>query len=125
MRGRPNHGLCRHRSPQEGGTRYFEQRSGRSGVVPPYRSATLQKLHDYLHSHLQPWFKADVHAILDEPDVAAVREGRYVGMHIRRGDKKIEATRVRTQVRECLPCWLSLTMVWLSVANGTAGGANT
>lgn len=40
-----------------------------------------------MHSHVQPWFKADVEAILDEPDIAAVREGKYVGMHIRRTDK--------------------------------------
>lgn len=48
-----------------------------------------QKLYDYMYSHVQPWFKADIQAILDEPDIAALRRGRYIGMHIRRTDKLI------------------------------------
>eukprot|EP00903_Cladosiphon_okamuranus_P007625 g7394.t1 len=49
----------------------------------------IAKLYDFIYSHAQPWFKADVQAILDEPDIAALREGKYVGMHIRRTDKLI------------------------------------
>eukprot|EP00903_Cladosiphon_okamuranus_P007636 g7405.t1 len=64
-----------------------------SPVLPEPRSDEfmdiLAKLYDYMHSHLQPWFKADVQAILDEPDIAALRQGKYVGMHIRRTDKLI------------------------------------
>eukprot|EP00903_Cladosiphon_okamuranus_P007624 g7393.t1 len=48
-----------------------------------------EKLYDYMHSYLQPWFKADVQSMLDEPDIAALREEKYVGMHIRRTDKII------------------------------------
>lgn len=49
----------------------------------------LQGLFHYLHSHLQPWFTADVQAIRDEPDIASLMEGNYVGIHIRRTDKLI------------------------------------
>eukprot|EP00903_Cladosiphon_okamuranus_P007627 g7396.t1 len=49
----------------------------------------LAMLYEHLTSHLQPWFKADVEAILAEPDIAAVRAGTYVSMHIRRTDKQI------------------------------------
>lgn len=59
----------------------------------------FQRLFDYLHSHLQPWFRADVEAILNEPDLVAVGEGEYVSMHIRRGDKLLrEATKTKTEV---------------------------
>ncbi|CAN0323174.1 unnamed protein product [Ectocarpus sp. 12 AP-2014] len=44
-------------------------------------------LYEYLLSNLQPWCKADVQAILDEPEIAALRSGHYVSMHIRRTDK--------------------------------------
>eukprot|EP00903_Cladosiphon_okamuranus_P007629 g7398.t1 len=57
----------------------------------------VARLYDYLNSHVQPWFKDDVQAILDEPDVAAVREGKYVGMHIRRGDKELEVQHTETK----------------------------
>lgn len=63
-----------------------------------FRVRFFQRLYDYLHSNVQPWFKADVQAILDEPDVAAVREGKYVGMHIRRGDKELEVKHTETKV---------------------------
>lgn len=48
-----------------------------------------QMLYEHLNSHLQPWFEADVQALLAEPDIAAVRAGKYVSMHIRRTDKQI------------------------------------
>lgn len=55
---------------------------------------------DHLQSHLQPWFKADVQRILDEPGTAAVRNGTYLSMHIRRTDKKREARPRKTEVCE-------------------------
>ncbi|CAM9879742.1 unnamed protein product [Ectocarpus sp. 8 AP-2014] len=50
----------------------------------------MAMLHNLLHTHIQPWFKADVQAILDEPGIAAMRSGKYVGLHIRRTDKANE-----------------------------------
>ena len=46
-------------------------------------------LYEHLTAYFQPWFKADVEAILAEPDIAAVRAGKYVSMHIRRTDKQL------------------------------------
>ena len=42
---------------------------------------------DYFHSHWQPWVKRDIQAILDGPTIAPVRDGPYVGIHVRRSDK--------------------------------------
>lgn len=53
---------------------------------------------DHLHSYLQPWFKADIQRILDEPDIAEMRNGKYVGMHIRRTDKANEVKLTKTEV---------------------------
>ncbi|CAM9255484.1 unnamed protein product [Ectocarpus sp. 12 AP-2014] len=58
---------------------------------------TQAMLLDHLQSHLQPWFKADVQHILDEPATAAVRNGTYLSMHIRRTDKKREARPRKTE----------------------------
>ncbi|CAM9212405.1 unnamed protein product, partial [Ectocarpus sp. 13 AM-2016] len=58
---------------------------------------TQAMLLDHLQSHLQPWFKADVQHILDEPGTAAVRNGTYLSMHIRRTDKKREARPRKTE----------------------------
>lgn len=44
-------------------------------------------LADHLMSHLQPWLVDDIHAILNEPEPAAVKGHRYIGIHVRRGDK--------------------------------------
>ena len=49
----------------------------------------LQILLNYIHSHRQSWVKRDIHAILDEPEVAGVRDFPYLGIHIRRGDKAV------------------------------------
>ncbi|CAM9795718.1 unnamed protein product [Ectocarpus fasciculatus] len=57
---------------------------GRSGVET---MEIFANLYEYLLSNLQPWCKADVQAILDEPEIAALRSGKYVSMHIRRTDK--------------------------------------
>lgn len=57
-----------------------------------------QMLVDHLHSYLQPWFKADIQRILDEPDIAEIRNGKYVGMHIRRTDKANEIKLTKTEV---------------------------
>ncbi|CBN75391.1 hypothetical protein Esi_0090_0082 [Ectocarpus siliculosus] len=57
-----------------------------------------QMLVDHLHSYLQPWFKADIQRILDEPDIAEMRNGKYVGMHIRRTDKANETKLTKTEV---------------------------
>lgn len=65
----------------------------------------FQKLYDYINSYLQPWFKADVQALLDQPDIAAARKGNYVGMHIRRTDKQVfdRAKFVPTEVKAWAP----------------------
>ncbi|CAM9619263.1 unnamed protein product [Ectocarpus fasciculatus] len=57
----------------------------------------MAMLHNLLHTHVQPWFKADVEAILDKPDVAAMRSGKYIGIHIRRTDKAKEVQPVKTK----------------------------
>lgn len=59
----------------------------------------FQILYDYLHSNLQPWFEADVQAILDEPDITTLRGEEYIGMHIRRTDKDLEVKHTETKVR--------------------------
>lgn len=46
----------------------------------------VARLLEHLHSHLQPWFRADVNAILREPDIGALGAREYVSMHVRRGD---------------------------------------
>ncbi|CAM9127186.1 unnamed protein product, partial [Ectocarpus sp. 4 AP-2014] len=58
---------------------------------------TQAMLLDHLQSHLQPWFKRDVQHVLDEPGTAAVRNGTYLSMHIRRTDKKHEARPRKTE----------------------------
>ncbi|CAM9674084.1 unnamed protein product [Ectocarpus fasciculatus] len=64
--------------------------------IDPMR--VLAMLVDHLHSYLQPWFKADIQRILDEPDIAEMRNGKYVGMHIRRTDKANEVKLTKTEV---------------------------
>ena len=68
----------------------------------------FQQLFDYLHEYLQPWFKADVEAILAEADIATLRSGRFVGMHIRRTDKQIYdgAVLTETEVKNVTACRL-------------------
>ncbi|CAM9473235.1 unnamed protein product [Ectocarpus sp. 13 AM-2016] len=46
-------------------------------------------LYEYILSHLQPWCEADIQSILEEDDIVKMRQGNYVGMHIRRTDKII------------------------------------
>ncbi|CAN0466623.1 unnamed protein product [Ectocarpus sp. 12 AP-2014] len=46
-------------------------------------------LYEYMLLHLQPWCKADIQSILEEEDIAKIRQENYVGMHIRRTDKII------------------------------------
>lgn len=48
---------------------------------------TTKILADHLMSNFQPWLVGDIHSILSEPEIAAVREGNFVGVHVRRGDK--------------------------------------
>lgn len=64
----------------------------------------LQILLRYLHSHRQFWVKRDTRAILDEPEVAGVRDFPYLGIHVRRGDKLIdeaEAQDVQVKLSAC------------------------
>ncbi|CAN0115382.1 unnamed protein product [Ascophyllum nodosum] len=56
---------------------------------------------DYFHSHWQPWVKRDIQAILDGPTIAPVRDGPYVGIHVRRSDK-INAGGQKHEVQEYL-----------------------
>ncbi|CAN0322239.1 unnamed protein product, partial [Hapterophycus canaliculatus] len=52
-----------------------------------------------VYSNLQPWFKADMRTILDEDTLVSVRDGSYVAIHVRRGDKlKKEAQKVEVEV---------------------------
>ncbi|CAN0388891.1 unnamed protein product [Ectocarpus fasciculatus] len=61
---------------------------------------TAAVLVGYLYSHMQPWFKEDTESVLQESDVVSVRSGRYVAIHVRRGDKVIlnEASRIEVEV---------------------------
>ncbi|CAM9367933.1 unnamed protein product, partial [Ectocarpus sp. 8 AP-2014] len=53
-----------------------------------------------LYSNVQPWFREDTDSILRESDVASVRSGRYIAIHVRRGDKFLkEAFRTEVPVR--------------------------
>lgn len=65
----------------------------------PHDVCIWQMLHNLLHTNIQPWFKADVQAILGEPDIATMRSGKYVGLHIRRTDKANEVQPVKTKVQ--------------------------
>ena len=59
-----------------------------------------QMLLEHVYSHFQPWFEDAVSAILDESAIAALRRGKYVGVHIRRTDKLVsEAEETETEVR--------------------------
>ncbi|CAN0221093.1 unnamed protein product [Scytosiphon promiscuus] len=58
----------------------------------------LATLYSFLQSFRQPWFKADIQAVLDEPPLAALRRQPYVSMHIRRADKIREAKPTKTTV---------------------------
>lgn len=62
------------------------------------RDCFFQMLYDYVHSHLQPWFEADVQAIIDEPGVTTLRGEKYASMHIRRTDKDLEVEHTETEV---------------------------
>eukprot|EP00752_Nemacystus_decipiens_P013005 g11506.t1 len=53
----------------------------------------LARLLDHIYSHFQPWFEDAVSEILDEPAIAALRRGKYVGFHIRRTDKIVSEAR--------------------------------
>lgn len=61
---------------------------------------------DYLHSFLQPWVKHDMRSVLREPDIVAVRAGKYISMHVRRTDKQVynEAQKTETVVRSAVAC---------------------
>ncbi|CAM9265482.1 unnamed protein product [Ectocarpus sp. 13 AM-2016] len=60
---------------------------------------TAAALLGYVNSNMQPWFKEDTDSILLENDVVSVRSGRYVAIHVRRGDKLIrEASRTEVEV---------------------------
>lgn len=55
----------------------------------------------FMDSHRQPWVKRDIDSVLSEASIAAVREGTFIGLHVRRGDKLLrEAKRVEVEVRE-------------------------
>lgn len=56
-------------------------------------------LYDHLSMHFQPWFEADVQALLSEPDITAIRAEKYVSMHIRRTDKIAETPATDTEVK--------------------------
>ena len=63
-----------------------------------------QALLGYLHSHRQPWLKKDIERVLGESEIAPVRAGAYIGIHVRRGDKLLhEARRHETEVGAIQP----------------------
>ncbi|CAM9337185.1 unnamed protein product [Ectocarpus sp. 13 AM-2016] len=60
---------------------------------------TAAALLGYVYSNMQPWFKEDTDSILRESDVVSLRSGRYIAIHVRRGDKLIkEASRTEVEV---------------------------
>lgn len=64
-----------------------------------YRTSRTQNIGDFMDSHRQPWVKHDINAILAEADIRVVREGNFVGLHVRRGDKLTkEAKRIEVEV---------------------------
>ena len=58
-----------------------------SNVCRIYVATARKMLANHLLSHLQPWLLDDMHSILNEPEAASVRGGKYIGIHVRRGDK--------------------------------------
>ncbi|CAM9141048.1 unnamed protein product, partial [Ascophyllum nodosum] len=56
---------------------------------------------NYLHSHWQPWIMRDMQSILDEPAITTVRDGPYISIHVRRGDKLVKEAKAH-QVQEYL-----------------------
>lgn len=51
-----------------------------------------------MDSNRQPWVKRDIDKVLAEPRVANVRGGKFVGLHVRRGDKlRREAKRIEIE----------------------------
>ncbi|CAN0252203.1 unnamed protein product, partial [Scytosiphon promiscuus] len=55
-------------------------------------------LANFIYSHLQPWFEADIRAIVEEDMIRPVRTGKYVAIHVRRGDKlRREAKKVEVE----------------------------
>lgn len=60
---------------------------------------TEQAVINYIHSHRQVWVNKDMQLILDEPRIAALKDGPFVGIHVRRGDKiGLEADLYEVQV---------------------------
>ncbi|CAM9886103.1 unnamed protein product [Scytosiphon promiscuus] len=56
---------------------------------------------NFIYSHLQPWFEADIRAIIEEDKLLSVRNGKYVAIHVRRGDKLIKEAK-KVEVEEYL-----------------------
>ncbi|CAM9723102.1 unnamed protein product, partial [Hapterophycus canaliculatus] len=53
---------------------------------------------NFLYSNLQPWFTADMRTIVEEDEIVSLRNGNFVAMHVRRGDKiRHEAEKVEVQ----------------------------
>eukprot|EP00903_Cladosiphon_okamuranus_P013102 g12221.t1 len=58
----------------------------------------LAMLLDHVYSHFQKWFENDIAAILNEPSIATLRQGKYMGVHVRRTDKLLyEAIKTETE----------------------------
>lgn len=86
---------------------------GRFTLLDPNSCTVLvaiarQALADHFMSHLQPWLLDDVHSLLSETELAAFEERKYIGVHVRRGDKlhspegrKIESEARSVESKEC------------------------
>ncbi|CAM9858440.1 unnamed protein product, partial [Ectocarpus sp. 12 AP-2014] len=74
----------------------------------------------YLYSNVQPWFREDTDFILRESEVASVRSGRYIAIHVRRGDKLLKEAS-RTEV----PVYLQAAASFLGNSTEGAGGSNS
>lgn len=67
----------------------------------PCLLTTTKMLADHIMSHLQPWVLDDIQALLSEPELSAVRARKYVGIHVRRGDKlqTPQGSRIESEAR--------------------------
>ena len=53
-----------------------------------------------MHSHWQAWVKRDIQSILNEPAITTLKDGPFIGIHVRRGDKiGTEAKSYEVQVK--------------------------
>ncbi|CAN0062939.1 unnamed protein product [Ectocarpus sp. 12 AP-2014] len=77
-------------------TVYSLQQAPRARLYDETESAAA--LLGHVYSNMQPWFREDTDSILRENNVASVRSGRYVAIHVRRGDKLLLKEASKTEV---------------------------